>query len=694
MPSYFDPYLVMLSLLVAVLASYTALDFSGRIALLSGLRSRRRWLAGGAVTMGCGVWSIHFIGMLAFVLPIPMGYDPLITALSLLIAILVSFFALRVAVAPDLGRLSLVGSAILMAGGVAGMHYSGMAAMEMHPAIQYHTGLVLLSLLIAFVASLAALSLARALCRSEVVNLVRKRLLAAVCMAIGIAGMHYVGMYAATFPVGSICGSAHGIHASWLGGLVSLVVVAMSVVALLTSRFEVRHQALAGALSKLNHQIGQAGKLDLLTQLPHRGVLLERMELAIVEAAAADRLLAVLFFDLDGFKAVNDSAGHAAGDQLLRTFAARLKALLPETGTVARIGGDEFVLLLEDLEGAEVVVAWVESLLEPIRAAGGLDGLGCNVMPSTGIAMFPGDGHDADTLIRKADAAMYVAKRSGRGQYRFFEPGMEDSERRLERIRSGVMQALAGDQLELTFYPQFDVLGARVLGAVAIPQYADSVLGRISSEEWLPMAERAGQGNELGDWLLRKTCRELHALAEAGVAMVKVSVPLTPAQWLHPQLLERALEILEAEQVQPESVVFEVSESLMMEDPVRSVQRVQDLQRAGFQIAISGFGIGRSSLAFLPRLGASQLKIDGLLVKELAADMRQGAVVAEAIITLAHSLKMTVVAEGVENVVQLNLLRALGCDAVQGPFSGLPVSLQGLGLLLEPIPSEEWLQVR
>ena len=225
MPSHFDPYLVMLSLLVAVLASYTALDFSGRIALLSGLRSRRRWLAGGAVTMGCGVWSMHFIGMLAFVLPIPMGYDPLITALSLLIAILVSFFALRVAVAPDLGRLSLVGSATLMAGGVAGMHYSGMAAMEMRPAIQYHAGLVLLSLLIAFAASLAALSMARALCRSEVVNLVRKRLLAAVCMAIGIAGMHYVGMYAATFPVGSICGSAHGIHAAWLGGVVSVVVV-------------------------------------------------------------------------------------------------------------------------------------------------------------------------------------------------------------------------------------------------------------------------------------------------------------------------------------------------------------------------------------------------------------------------------------------------------------------------------------
>lgn len=688
MQSYFEPYLVVLSLLVALLASYTALDLSGRIALLSGLRARRQWLMGGAVTMGCGIWSMHFVGMLAFTLPIPMGYDPLITGVSLLIAILVSFFALRVAVAPHLGRPSLIASAVLMAGGIAGMHYTGMAAMRMQPAIYYRTGLLLLSLLIAFVASLAALSMARALCRSEVVNLARKRLLAAVCMAIGIAGMHYVGMYAAVFPVGAVCGSTHGINPTWLGGLVSLVMVAMCVVALLTSRFDARHQALAGALSQLNQQMGQAGKLDLLTELPNRGVLLEKMEQGIVQAAASGSLLAVLFCDLDGFKSVNDSAGHAAGDQLLQTFAIHLKSLVPDSGTVARIGGDEFVILLQDVSSVDAVQAWLESMLQPIRESGGLDGFGCNVTPSTGVAMFPADGRDSDTLLRKADAAMYVAKRSGRGQYRFFESGMADSERRLERIRSGVIQALAGDALELTFYPQFDVLGARVLGAVAVPQYADSVLGRISSEEWLPMAERSGQGNELGDWLLRKTCRQVRALEQAGVPLVKISVPLTPAQWLHPHLLERARDIVEQEAVQPQAIVFEVPEALMMEDPVRSVQRVQGLQRAGFEIAISGFGIGRSSLAFLPRLGASQLKIDALLIRELAADTRQGAMVTEAIITLAHSLKMTVVAEGVESVVQLNLLRALGCDAVQGPFSGLPVSLEGLGLLLEPVQDD------
>ncbi|MHC1481135.1 putative bifunctional diguanylate cyclase/phosphodiesterase [Frateuria aurantia] len=687
MTSHFEPYLVVLSLLVALLASYTALDLSGRIALLSGLRSRRLWLVGGAVAMGCGVWSMHFIGMLAFTLPIQMGYDPVITGASLVLAILVSYFALRVAVAPHLGWKSLIASAVLMAGGIAGMHYSGMVAMRMQPAIQYRTGLLLASLLIAFVASLAALSMARALCRSDVVNLARKRLLAALCMAIGISGMHYVGMYAAIFPVGAICGSAQGINASWLGGLVSLVVVAMSVVALLTSRFDTRHQALAGALSQLNEQIGMAGKVDLLTDLPNRGVLLERLTLAVVEAAAASSQLAVLFIDLDGFKSVNDLAGHAAGDQLLRSFAHRLQGQLPPDAMVARIGGDEFVLLFEGLDSPRQVTGWVESMLSPIRQDGGLDGFGCNVMPSVGIALFPSDGTDADTLIRKADAAMYVAKRSGRGQYRFYEEGMQDSERRLDRIRAGVMQALAGDQLELTFYPQFDAMGAKVLGAVAIPQYADSVLGRINSEEWLPMAERSGQGKELGDWLLRKTCRQVRLLSEAGVPLVKVSVPLTPAQWLHPQLEERVLAIVMSEQLQTQHIMFEVPESLMMEDPVRSVQRVQSLQRAGFAIAISGFGIGRSSLAFLPRLGASQLKIDRLLIQELATDTRQGAVVTEAIITLAHSLKMTVVAEGVETMVQLNLLRALGCDAVQGPFSGRPVNLMDLGVLLEPLGS-------
>ncbi len=635
--------------------------------------------------MGCGIWSMHFIGMLAFTLPIPMGYDPLITVLSLLLAILVSFFVMRVAVAPNLGWRSLIGSALLMAGGIAGMHYSGMAAMKMQPAIQYRTDWLLASLLIAFVAALAALSMARALCRSDVVNVVRKRMLAAACMAVGIAGMHYAGMYAAQFPVGSVCGAARGIHPEWLGGLVSLVVMAMCIVALLTSRFDARHQALAGALSQLNQQIGQAGKLDALTGLPNRAMLLERMEQAIVEATAEGSQLAVLFFDLDGFKSVNDSAGHAAGDQLLRRFAALLKSLATPRSTVARIGGDEFVMLMEGLEGTDQVRDWVEAMLQPIRDVGGLDGLGCNVMPSVGIAMYPADSLDVDTLIRHADAAMYVAKRSGRGQYGFFEQGMQDSERRLDRIRSGVIQALAGDQLELAFYPQFDAMGAHVLGAVAVPQYADAVLGRISSDEWLPMAERAGQGNELGDWLLRKTCREVRLLAGHGHSAVKFSVPLTPAQWLHPQLLDRVTAIVEQEGLPPQAIVFEVPESLMMEDAVRSVQRVQGLQRAGFDIAISGFGIGRSSLAFLPRLGARQLKIDGLLIKELATDTRQGAMVTEAIITLAHSLKMTVVAEGVESVVQLNLLRALGCDAVQGSFSGLPVDLQGLGLLLDPL---------
>jgi diguanylate cyclase len=418
-------YLVALSLVVAMLGSYTTLDLAARIrSLETDGRRRLYWLLGGAMSMGTGIWSMHFIGMLAFRMPIEIDYDIQTTALSLLIAVCVSYFALHVVTRNELSASRLLAGGVIMGLGVAGMHYTGMAALPMHPGIRYRPGLLLISITIAIVASWISLWIAFTLRDSSQHNVLLKRLGAGFVMGIAIAGMHYTGMSAAVFQRGSICSAANSASTSWLAftvtGSTLCILSTTLIVSMLDTRFDLQSYRINVSLENVNKQLLALATEDTVTGIPNRNSYLDRVEHAILQARGSGRSFAVMFMDLDGFKAINDSLGHSVGDKLLRAFSRQLIKCVRREDTVARLGGDEFVVLLEGPGQQCDVEPIVIGVLQRMETGFRIDGTALRMTTSVGIAIYPQDGDSVETLLKNADMAMYDAKQNGRNTYRFF----------------------------------------------------------------------------------------------------------------------------------------------------------------------------------------------------------------------------------------------------------------------------------
>ncbi|ASW02826.1 putative bifunctional diguanylate cyclase/phosphodiesterase [Paraburkholderia aromaticivorans] len=682
MQSSYNLWLVAISFVVATLASYTALDLTGRIFLLASPRARQAWRLGGAAALGVGIWSMHFIAMLAFSLPIPLGYDFPTTAASLGLATAASYLALTITTHERLTAGRLPAAGVVMGCGIAGMHYVGMAAMQMTPGIVYRPAWFAGSLAVAIGASSAALWLARALSDDDARHVVRKRLAAALVMGVAISGMHYAGMAAAEFAPGAVCGAANGVNTTWLATSVTLFTFAILIVTLMLSRFDARTTFLVGAVSRLNGQIVRLATLDSLTGLPNRSTLTERIEHAIHRAQRQRSLCAVLFMDLDGFKTINDSLGHSVGDQVLTAFAQRLLLCVRASDTVARLGGDEFVVLAENFGSREDAGALAEGVLDRMRMGMWTDSQPLQVMPSIGIALYPDDGDSVETLLKHADAAMYEAKRAGRSTYRFFERSMNEAAMRTLQIQSALHDALAAGHFSLHFQPKFHGGGESLAGAEALIRLHHPQLGEITPLEFIPIAERSGQILHIGYWVVREACRQIRRWIEHGLPSMKVAINLSPRQMLQPNLVASMLEIVEAEGVECTQIMFEITETVAMQDAPRTIEMIRQFQACGFEIAIDDFGTGYSSLAYLQRFRVKQLKIDRFFTNGLDAHGLEGRAIVSAIIALAHSLEMDVVAEGVETESQLNMLRSMMCDEMQGFLLGKPLNADDFGSLL------------
>lgn len=675
-------WLVALSLVVATLASYTALDLSGRIAQLPNRRQRHAWLAGGAGAMGIGIWSMHFIGVLAFTLPIAVGYDFTVTAASLLIAVAVSYFALNVIAHDSLKPKRLALAAVLMGFGIAGMHYTGDAAMQMRPGIVYDPILFAASIVIAIVASGAALSIAHRLRAQEQEDVQMKRMAASIVMGLAITGMHYTANAAANYLPGAICGAANGVDLRWLGTTISIFTFAILIVTLMLSRFDARTASLIQSVSQLNSRIVYMAAFDSLTDLPNRRTLTEHIERAIERGKHGQALFAILFMDLDGFKTINDSLGHTVGDQVLRAFAQRLVDCVSAGDTVARLGGDEFVILARHIGLPGDAERVAHAVLERMRETIWIDARPLQVAPSIGIALFPRDGETVDTLLKNADAAMYAAKRAGRGSCRFFESDMNEAATRTLLIQQALHEALDKHYFSLRFQPKFYGRDGALAGAEALLRLNHPTLGLLSPAEFISIAERNGQIVPIGYWVVREACRQIRRRQAAGLKTTKVAINLSPRQLAQPDLLATIQEIVRAERMGPERIMFEITETAAMHDVRRTAETVHAFQKCGFEVAIDDFGTGYSSLAYLQRFRVHQLKIDRFFVDGLDADNEEGTAIVAAIIKLAHSLGMHVVAEGVETVSQREKLEALRCDQLQGYLLGEPLTPDAFGALL------------
>lgn len=951
MDYFYDYGLVTLSFVLAVIASFSALGLASRIPHIN--RGKvPRWLVGGAVAMGIGIWSMHFVGMLAFHLPIPLAYDPGITALSVIIAILSSAFSLYLVRNGIHSQGGLLFSAGLMGLGITGMHYTGMAALKMSPPIDYDPFLVIVSFLIAFFASLFAIRFSFSHDSSTPLLFSKRNLGAATLMGVAIAGMHYTGMAAANFSPDSLClASPTGVDTHTLAIVITLTTVLILFSTLLLLSFDIRmaeqnalivkqlqqhnaelkqraeemaysmteqlrtshardrmlativeqsqealittdldnritswnqaavkmfgysmHEAIGQDIAMLNpecdsgrshiglpeqmssdlqsfvrhktkdgntlyvnihttplhneeneacgtihmlrdvtrrfnnHQqlvlwssvftnsgegiiitdsdnriisvnrafsaiTGYAeeevlgrdpgllssgrhdaaffhemwlslekhgswkGELwnrrkngdiypewlsistlrdadgntcnhiasfsdasrykeneerirylayhDKLTGLPNRSLLEDRLSQAIAHAKRLHKKIAVLFLDLDRFKLINDTLGHHMGDKLLQETARRLGRTVRSDDTVCRQGGDEFIVIVQDLESVDDAAHIAQKVLTILSAEFEIESEKLKVTPSIGISIYPDDGEDIEVLIKHADTAMYHAKEQGRSNYQFFTTALNDAIQEKMYLERELDNAISRRQLSLHYQPQVRLSDGRIVGAEVLLRWHHPTLGQVPPDKFIPIAEDAGLIDSIGQWVLHNTAVQVGAWLEQGIAVDDLTIAVNiSARQLEGSQLIACIEALFAQHPHMAGKLeLEVTETALMRDVQQSVTQLNALKDYHLSIAVDDFGTGYSSLAYLKRLPIDTLKIDRAFIKDIPGD-EDDAGITEAIIRLAQTLHLSVVAEGIETTEQEGFLRYHHCAIGQGYLYSCPVPADEFALVL------------
>lgn len=675
--SHYNPLLVAISFVIAILAAWTALSMAGRVSTSRG-KTAAFWLTGGGVSMGIGIWSMHFIGMMAMDNAMLMHYSLWLTSLSMIVAIASSLFALWLVSVDRLSPRRLLPGSLVMGTGIVVMHYTGMAAIEVSSPIIWHYGWVIASVIIALLASFSALWLTFRL-RLEAAQVALMRFGAAILMGIAIAGMHYAGMMAAQMPP-QMAMAHDGMHGRWLAAMVSIVTLFILAITLLLSMLDARLQArtalLASSLAQANQELAQLALQDTLTRLPNRVLFEDRLAQAIGKAKRAGSQFALMFIDLDGFKAVNDAFGHETGDRLLVAVTQRLQIPLKDQFTLARIGGDEFVLLAE-IDAPEDAARLAGTLVATIDRPFSIGRYELVVTLSIGIALYPLDGQSERDLMFNADAAMYHTKHAGRNGYHFFQPSMNTFARHQLQLTNDLWSAIDRQELSLHYQPKFRTTSKELIGFEALLRWRHPHQGLLTPDLFLPLAEKTGAIIPVGNWVINEACRQLAAWRSAGKLEWSIAVNLSPLQFEHQQLVAIVTAALVRHHIPPERLILEITETTAMRNPEQSIAMLNSLTQIGIKASIDDFGTGYSSLLYLKRLPASELKIDRAFVKELTGE-GEDATIVSAIVALARTLKLNVVAEGVETQQQLEFLTALGCDTLQGYFLGKPMSASSI----------------
>ena len=767
-----DPRLVATAALICCLACFTASALLSRAQVAVG-RQRLLCIRVAAALWGGGVWSLHFVAMLAFMPGMPVSYEVTATAWSIVVAILGSFFAFALAVCRWPGPVRVAGGAAMLTFGIAGMHYTGVSAMRLAGSFQLDWCTVAASVGLSLAFAVAAMI------SMERLATIRRQVVTTLLLSLAICALHFVGMSALRLREGGPQIMPHGM----LGSGALAVVVATSSISLVLASLalsivdrllhdracaerarlrkltavsfegllieqggvivdandricEFSGQVLTDIIGKpigmiiipadvandcatpsgspggdhllrrtcggtmpvelLSESIhfgrGQATAIavrdltarrkseatlqrlahyDPLTGLANRVLLDMRLHQAFENASVPIRHGAVLCLDLDRFKPVNDLLGHAAGDKLLVAVARRLSALLRQSDTLARVGGDEFVILMPDSADSNACRSLANRIVQSMQQPFELGDQQVVVGVSLGIALYPQDGHTADGLLRCADIAMYRSKEEGRGTYRLFEAKMDAELQNRRALERDLRSAIETRGLELFYQPLVSCKAGEIDGYEALLRWRHPTRGFIPPAEFIPIAEESGLILLLGQWVLETAC----AAAATWTVPRRVAVNLSPVQFKQMDLVERIMDALQQAGLPPDRLELEVTEGVLINEPRRAVALLSRLRSFGIRVSLDDFGTGYSSLSYLRQFPLDKIKIDRSFISDLGTDEKAASIV-RAVVALAHSLGLSVTAEGVETTKQLNLLQGQLCDQVQGYLLGRPAPFE------------------
>lgn len=670
----FHLVLALLAPLVGATTTYQALDVVPRLAASRERWQRSTWYVVGVWMIGLGVWSQHFVGVLARVPQLREGLDPLLCIASGLLALLVAYVVLAVTNVPVLTRARMFGGGIMLASCVLPMHLLMVAALHL-PAVRVGVGQPLwLWLIVASLVCAAVLRLLHAF-RARHNRTLRRRVPVALGVALILGAVLHLAMRVSgeRFPAGDAGDAAAVIWVGVMIGVIALVSMGSAIgLSEWVTRLYQRTRSLAGSLDDLHDRLRYLATHDALTGLPNRATLVERLERALDGARDGRGYVAVLYIDLDGFKNINESLGHTAGDQVLCAVAERLASHL-RYESVGRVGGDEFVAVLERMRTQDSAHRIVERLLDTMQQPFVIGTTTLCATPSVGIAYFPQDGDTAEALIAHADVAMAAAKQAGRNGYSIYDTSMRRLAERALAIQRGLLSAIEDGSLSLHFQSKHDSATGAIVGAEALARWTHPELGEVPPMEFIAVAERSGQIGRIGEWVIREACRQIATWRRCGLPPLRIAINLSPLQLNQPGLVDTAARIAAEAGVDPGLVLFEVTESIAMEHAERTRLMLRDFRAHGFEFAIDDFGTGYSSLAYLQKFQVRQLKVDRFFVQALDEGGPEARAIIAAIIDLAHTLAIEVVAEGVETQLQASVLRTLGCDQLQGYHFSRPL---------------------
>ena len=436
------------------------------------------------------------------------------------------------------------------------------------------------------------------------------------------------------------------------------------------------------AARAISSHMSHLAQHDVLTDLPNRMILTDRVDQAISLARRNRGSLAVLFLDLDNFKNINDSLGHSIGDRLLQSVAARLSACIRLSDTVGRLGGDEFVVLLTEVKHPADAAVSARKILAALMRPYRIGEHDLTVTASVGLSTYPADGHDAETLIRNADAAMYWAKKNGRNNYRFFDSGQDAPVDNWISVEAGLRLALERQEFVLHYQPKVNLQTGAITGAEALLRWQHPVRGLVPPLEFVPIAEGCGLILPIGQWVLREACRQARAWQDAGLPPIPVAVNVSSLEFRSKDFIQHVRTILEETRLESRCLEFELTESVLMQHASASASALSTLKSIGVRLAADDFGTGYSSLSYLKMFPIDCLKIDQSFVHDIVTE-NDDATIVSAMIAMAKGLQRQIIAEGVETHEQMAFLQAHGCDQAQGYYFSRPLIAQEFAKLLE-----------